>query len=169
VRAMFIPPNTRVNSRMLANRFVYGWTLNQFGTPVRAIFAECAPGPDGLPDGCGDYFPSTATPNAEAGTWQGINKILGPMKPENSDPALCAEMRHARRATAENWMLFSGRQAAEEARRQAEAAEEADRQAAEREQREAAEAAEAAKAALITPRPKTKPKPHWFLQLLGSK
>src|SRR5262245_25421119 len=66
IRAMFAPPNTRPGSLMLASKFIYGWTLDSKGTVIRAMFAECASGPDGLPDGCGDYHPSTLK-DCEAG------------------------------------------------------------------------------------------------------
>jgi hypothetical protein len=115
VRAMFAPPNTRPpHSRMLASRAIYGWTLTSAGVVVRVIFANCAPGPDGLPDGCGDWHPGN--PADEAGTWVGVGKMLGPIPPHNSDPALCAEERMARRETAEYWMQRLEKQAADEPR-----------------------------------------------------
>jgi len=121
VRAMFAPPNTRPHSRMLWSKFVYGWTLDKFGVPIRIIYAGCEPGPDGLPDGCGDYHSDPGVIVSEAGTWVGVGKPLGPIPPTNSTPELCAEERMARREIAEYHIQTMERQKAAEPQRKLEA------------------------------------------------
>src|SRR5690348_12740232 len=89
IRAMFAPPNTRPHTlaRGLAHKSVLGWTLTATGVCVRFLYVSCQSGPDGNPDGCGDYF-SDNVKDCEAGTWIGVGKALGPMRPENSSPGL---------------------------------------------------------------------------------
>lgn len=115
VRAMFAPPNTRPHGRMLTSKSIYGWTLDRAGVVVRVIYANCAPGPDGLPDGCGDWH-SDSPQGSEAGTWVGVGKPLGPIPPDNSKPELCAEERMARREISEWWAQRLEQQAADEPR-----------------------------------------------------
>ena len=90
IRAMFAPPNTRPARWRWRVRRTLGWTLDSKGDCVRLLYLSCLPGPDGNPDGCGDYFSDTLK-DAEAGTWIGIRKPLGPMRLENSSPGLMAE------------------------------------------------------------------------------
>lgn len=171
VRAMFAPPNTRPHGRMLASRFVYGWTLDKFGVVVRVIYANCAPGPDGLPDGCGDWHPER---DSEAGTWVGVGKPLGPIPPDNSPPELAAEERMARRQTAEWWAQTLERQAADAPRLRLEAENKAlEAKVREAEVREAREKLDRDLAELATLRTEVQslreqtPKRGWLASLTG--
>ena len=153
IRAMFAPPNTRPHTlaRAVAHKSIFGWTLTSTGVCVRFLYVSCQSGPDGNPDGCGDYF-SDNVKDAEAGTWLGVGKALGPMRPENSSPGLMADERLARRPDAEHWILYFERQATRERelrKAEAEAAAKAESEA-------KAEAELAAKAILFTPPPKPK-------------
>jgi hypothetical protein len=117
---------------------------------VRLLYVSCQSGTDGNPDGCGDYF-SDNVKDAEAGTWMGTGKALGPMRPENSSPGLMADERLARRPDAEHWILYFERQAtAERELRNAEA------EVAAKAEADAKAEAELAAKAILRPAPKPK-------------
>jgi hypothetical protein len=165
IRAMFAPANTRPGPLALAQKTTLGWTLDSKGDCVRLLYLSCLPGPDGNPDGCGDYFSDTLK-DAEAGTWVAIRKPLGPMRLENSSAGLMAEERMARREHAEAWILHFERQAARKRKLDAEKAEQAKAEADAKALAEA-KAHDAEAKTLAEAASKSQPQPSFMAKLFG--